>query len=139
MLMRWVLSSVVVTNFVDGSGMGNFFTYYEAGGLGPSRWAFLELDGDTENQCGGTGGISGYGQSPVTISDQIQKAVCDTNMDAYKFIPGTCDWNDLWFTISNNGKPCQRHMKPVAFFFYSWFFAQSDYSHNFRLDVNFRC
>ncbi|KAL7579359.1 hypothetical protein ACA910_014033 [Epithemia clementina (nom. ined.)] len=96
-----------VVQLCHGAGVGNFFTYYESGGLGPSRWAFLELGDDHKNQCGGTGGTSGYGQSPVTISAETQDRACDTNMNGYKFFPGTCTWDDLVFSISNNGVKVQ--------------------------------
>ena len=79
---------------------GDGYTYYEAGGLGPSNWAFLELEG---NQCGGTNGASGYGQSPVTVPDDVNSN-CDTDMGMYNFEGGSCGWFDLEFSISNNGK-----------------------------------
>ena len=83
----------------DAAGVGTFYTYYEEGGLGPNNWAFLGLDG---NQCGGTNGASGYGQSPVTIDSETNSR-CNTDMAAYRFLPGTCMWSDLEFSLSNNG------------------------------------
>ena len=85
---------------VDAAGTGTFYTYFEEGGLGPSNWQFLDMDG---NQCGGTKGASGYGQSPVTIEQSVTD-MCDTDMAAYSFKGGDCTWDDLEFTISNNGK-----------------------------------
>ena len=84
----------------NGAGVGTFFTYFEDGGLGPSNWQFLNMDDG--NQCGGTFGASGYGQSPVTISSTVVNK-CDTDMSAYNFVGGDCTWNELSFTISNNG------------------------------------
>ena len=85
---------------VDAAGIGTFYTYYELGGLGPENWANLQIDG---NQCGGTQGASGYGQSPVTI-DAETASRCNTDMVAYTFDGGDCTWDDLKFSISNNGK-----------------------------------
>jgi carbonic anhydrase len=75
------------------------YTYYEDGGKGPSNWATLPIDG---NECGGTNGASGFGQSPVTVPSSTV-GTCDTDMAAYKFNAGTCAWNQLDFTSSNNG------------------------------------
>jgi hypothetical protein len=84
---------------VDAAG-GDLFTYYESGGLGPSNWANLEIDG---NQCGGTNGASGFGQSPVTI-DSETVSTCDTDLAAYEFNGGDCTWDDLAFSINNGGE-----------------------------------
>ena len=85
----------------DAAG-GNLYTYYESGGLGPSNWANLEIDG---NQCGGTNGASGFGQSPVTI-DSETVSTCDTDLAAYEFNGGDCTWDDLKFSINNGGESC---------------------------------
>ena len=101
--MKLLFGSAVflaLSRYADAAGVGTFYTYYEDGGLGPNNWAFLGLDG---NQCGGTNGASGYGQSPVTI-DQETAEGCDANMKRYKFDSGSCGWEDLSFSISNNGK-----------------------------------
>ena len=37
MKLHWSLSAASLLTVVDGAGVGNFFTYYETGGLGPSR------------------------------------------------------------------------------------------------------
>ena len=79
---------------------GDGYTYYELGGLGPSNWPFLQFEG---NQCGGTQGQSGYGQSPVTI-EQLTLDHCNTDMRDYSFNAGDCTWNDLDFSISDGGK-----------------------------------
>ena len=88
-----------LANTVNGAGVGTFFTYFEEGGLGPNNWKFLDMEG---NQCGGTQGMSGYGQSPVTITADVAET-CDTDMASYKFKSGDCTWNELEFSISNNG------------------------------------
>ena len=95
--MRWLLAGLV-SRYLISSLFSH--TYYEAGGLGPSNWAFLDLAG---NQCGGTNGASGYGQSPVTVSADTDLR-CDTDMGMYNFEGGTCEWSDFDFSISNNGK-----------------------------------
>jgi len=79
---------------------GNTYTYYEDGGLGPENWATLPIDG---NQCGGTLGLSTFGQSPVTI-DEATGSSCDTSLSQYSFTGGNCTWTDLEFSISNGGK-----------------------------------
>ena len=79
---------------------GGGYTYYEDGGLGPSNWAFLSIDG---NQCGGTTGASGFGQSPVTI-DEKTGGFCDTSMYQYEFNGGECTWDQLDFSIGSTGK-----------------------------------
>ena len=100
--MRFTLASTLLflkAQAVYSAG-GDGYTYYEAGGLGPSNWAFLDLEG---NQCGGTNGASGFGQSPVTVSEDTGIR-CDTDMGMYDFEGGTCEWTDFDFSISNNGK-----------------------------------
>ncbi|KAL7566894.1 hypothetical protein ACA910_008621 [Epithemia clementina (nom. ined.)] len=99
MKLHWSLAGASLFTVVDGAGIGNFFTYYDVGGLGPDRWPFLEID---NNQCGGMGGKSGFGQSPVAIPQTVNDS-CDTNKDAYLFNGGDCTWDDLKFSISNNG------------------------------------
>ena len=94
-----VAATAATVGVVNGAGVGTFFTYFENGGLGPSNWQFLNMD---ENQCGGTSGKSGFGQSPVTISSTTTQR-CDTDMSAYSFKGGDCTWDDLDFSISNNG------------------------------------
>ena len=100
----WTLSLLLLMMMMigstNGAGVGTFFTYFEDGGLGPSQWQFLSMENN--NQCGGTYGQSGYGQSPVTIVESVTKR-CDTDMSAYSFIGGDCTWDQLDFTISNNG------------------------------------
>jgi len=81
---------------VDGAGEGTFYTYYDLGGLGPGNWPLLDMD---QNQCGGTGGSTGYGQSPIAVPSME----CTTDLAGYSFTPGNCDWNDLYFSLSNNG------------------------------------
>ena len=95
----FVAASALMSIGVNGAGVGTFFTYFEEGGLGPNNWKFLDMEG---NQCGGTQGASGYGQSPVTITADVADT-CDTDMASYKFKSGDCTWNDLEFSISNNG------------------------------------
>jgi hypothetical protein len=85
------------------SATTNFYTYYEDGDLGPSNWAHLILPLNGVNQCGGTNGESGFGQSPVTIDEKTNKK-CDTNMAGYDFIAGDCTWGQLDFNVLNNGK-----------------------------------
>lgn len=92
-------TSSLLFGTTDGAGVGTFFTYFEEGGLGPSQWQFLNME---DNQCGGTYGKSGYGQSPVTIVESVTKR-CDTDMSAYSFTGGDCSWDELDYTISNNG------------------------------------
>ncbi|KAL7565219.1 hypothetical protein ACA910_016557 [Epithemia clementina (nom. ined.)] len=99
MKLHWNLAGASLLAVVDGAGIGNFFTYYDAGGLGPDRWPFLDMEG---NECGGMGGATGYGQSPVTISQAVE-STCDTDKAAYSFTGGDCTWNDLKFSLSNNG------------------------------------
>lgn len=94
-----LLSALVGKWAVEGAGGGTFFTYYEEGGFGPSRWEYLAMDG---NQCGGMKGATGYGQSPVSISESV-RFKCDTDMSMYDFRGGDCTWDELDFTISNNG------------------------------------
>jgi carbonic anhydrase len=89
--------------YTKATGDGDFYTYYEEGGFGPSRWEFLQLS-NGNNQCGGTAGQSGYGQSPVTIASDVS-GKCDTDTESnYDFTAGSCSFDDLSFTISNNGK-----------------------------------
>jgi carbonic anhydrase len=83
---------------------GAVFTYYETGGFGPSNWTNLEIE---NNECGGTNGASGFGQSPVTIDAETVRT-CDTDMAAYNFEGGNCGWNDLKFSIGSNGKQAAR-------------------------------
>ncbi len=100
--MKFTLSALLVSqilNQVYGSGEEGF-TYFETGGLGPDNWAFLQLDG---NQCGGTLGLSTFGQSPVTI-DEATASGCNTGMSQYNFTAGSCQWTDLKFSINNGGK-----------------------------------
>ncbi|KAL7575679.1 hypothetical protein ACA910_011497 [Epithemia clementina (nom. ined.)] len=99
MKLHWSLAGASLFGVVDGAGIGNFFTYCDAGGLGPDRWPFLDLEG---NQCGGMGGTTGYGQSPVTISQSVDN-MCDTDKAVYAFTGGECTWDDLEFSISNSG------------------------------------
>ena len=102
--MKFILNAALLlalgSKSIDAAGVGTFYTYYELGGLGPENWANLQIDG---NQCGGTKGASGYGQSPVTI-DAETTGRCHTDMAAYDFDGGDCTWSDLKFSISNNGK-----------------------------------
>ena len=76
------------------------FTYYETGGLGPSKWATLPIEA---NQCGGTMGKSTFGQAPVTI-DGPTLNTCNTGMSQFSFTGGDCEWSDLKFLITNNGE-----------------------------------
>jgi hypothetical protein len=102
--MKLYFSLAALFASADAAGVGNFFTYYEAGGLGPSRWQFLEIEG---NQCGGMEGATGFGQSPVTIDNSVRitsGGQCHTDKSKYSFQAGTCKWSDLIFSISNNGK-----------------------------------
>ena len=99
--MKLALSAALLTQLFSGvSGEGSSYTYFEDGGLGPSNWANLEIE---DNECGGTQGKSGFGQSPVTV-DEATVSGCDTNMKSYNFMGGDCAWTDLSFTISNGGK-----------------------------------
>ena len=123
---------------------GNYVTYYEEGGLGPSRWEFLpwiddetgqddddddrptqpkpgenrgvlDLDGQPimkKNQCGGTAGLSGFGQSPVTVDEETQSRPCDTDLSSYNFVLGDCRWEDLTFAITNNGMFIMMNLAP---------------------------
>lgn len=93
------LALVQLLNQVSASGEEGF-TYFETGGLGPDNWAFLQIEG---NQCGGTLGLSTYGQSPVTI-DEATVSGCNTGMSQYSFTGGNCQWTDLEFSINNGGK-----------------------------------
>lgn len=82
----------------SGAGGGQWFSYFHKGGLGPDRWALLQTP---DNQCGG--GITEepfvqYGQSPVPVETTSCKATFD-----YTFEAGTCTFNDLKFSLSNNG------------------------------------
>lgn len=82
----------------SGAGEGQWFSYFEKGGLGPSRWSLLQTP---DNQCGG--GVTespfiDYGQSPVNIAP----TECAGTFD-YTFSKGDCSFNDLHFSISNNG------------------------------------
>ena len=104
--MKFILSSAFLLAMfgssqvvVDGQSFDGF-TYYELGGLGPSSWPFLQFEG---NQCGGTQGQSGYGQSPVSI-EQLTLDHCNTNMVDYNFDGGDCKWEDLRFSINDGGK-----------------------------------
>jgi hypothetical protein len=97
--MKFLVAASFLATTVNAAGSGTFFTYYEEGGFGPSNWALLTLEG---NQCGGTNGASGFGQSPVTIVQDVSDN-CDTDMSAYEFTAGDCTWDDLDFTIANNG------------------------------------
>ncbi|KAL7575681.1 hypothetical protein ACA910_011499 [Epithemia clementina (nom. ined.)] len=99
MKLHWRLAGASLFTVVDGAGIGKFFTYYDVGGLGLARWPFLEME---NNQCGGMGGQSGYDQSPVTIPQTVDSN-CDTIKDAYSFNIGDCTWDDLKFSIGNNG------------------------------------
>jgi carbonic anhydrase len=81
-------------------GASASFGYSEFNDFGPSNWANLPSEG---NQCGGTNGASGFGQSPVTISAETVSS-CDTGLGDYDFFPGDCAWDQLSFTIGNNGK-----------------------------------
>mmetsp|Transcript_16830 Transcript_16830/g.22116 ORF Transcript_16830/g.22116 Transcript_16830/m.22116 type:complete len:106 (-) Transcript_16830:64-381(-) len=103
--MKLVLSLAVfavVTKIAHGAAGDGLYTYYEEGGLGPNRWQFLDLE---NNQCGGTGGASGYGQSPIKILSDYQNS-CFQGYEAYEFNAGDCKWDQLDFTIGNNGKKC---------------------------------
>mmetsp|Transcript_23679 Transcript_23679/g.36571 ORF Transcript_23679/g.36571 Transcript_23679/m.36571 type:complete len:789 (-) Transcript_23679:232-2598(-) len=100
--MKLVLSLAVfavVTKIAHGAAGDGLYTYYEEGGLGPNRWQFLDLE---NNQCGGTGGASGYGQSPIKILSDYQNS-CFQGYEAYEFNAGDCKWDQLDFTIGNNG------------------------------------
>ena len=108
--MKLYFSLATLLATADAAGVGNFFTYYEAGGLGPSRWQFLEIDG---NQCGGMEGASGFGQSPVTIDNSVRitsGGKCDTDKAKYSFEAGDCKWSDLKFSISNSGTSAVRSL-----------------------------
>jgi hypothetical protein len=96
--MKFSIATELLLIYTQGASA--FYAYSEFGDLGPSNWASLLSDG---NECGGTNGDSGFGQSPVTISeDTVEK--CDTNMEAYEFVGGSCTWGELDFIIGNNGK-----------------------------------
>ena len=99
--MKLAFTAILLTQLINGiSGDGAVYTYFEDGGLGPSNWATLQIE---DNQCGGTQGKSGFGQSPVTV-DEATVSGCDTGMSQYSFTGGDCQWTDLLFTISNGGK-----------------------------------
>jgi carbonic anhydrase len=104
--MKLILNSALFLALASKSidaASGDLYTYYESGGLGPANWANLEIDG---NQCGGTNGASGFGQSPVTI-DSETVSTCDTDLSAYEFNGGDCTWDDLAFSINNGGECMQ--------------------------------
>lgn len=101
----------------SGAGEGQWFSYFEKGGLGPSRWALLRTP---ENQCGGgltpddVSGVDGiftgekwsdYGQSPVAVKWED----CQGTFD-YEFESGDCTFEQLEYSISNNGVKVQ----PIA-------------------------
>ncbi|KAL7560108.1 hypothetical protein ACA910_005363 [Epithemia clementina (nom. ined.)] len=67
----------------------------------------------TVNQCGGTHGWSGYGQSPVTIDTTTSQA-CHGNVHSkYRELQsGNCQWTDLQFVLTNYGVKILR--KPTA-------------------------
>ena len=95
-----LLALAVQRQEVEAAGGGTFYTYFDVGGLGPARWAGLQLEG---NQCAGTNLVSGYGQSPVAIPE-IAPDQCDTNtQNDYVFDGGDCTWDDLQYSIGNNG------------------------------------
>ena len=118
----WLLLMVSGTMAVVGESAdrNTWITYYDhVGGLGPLHWPHLVLNPNSENtpkedhkekddtswwwwkenQCGGTQGWSGYGQSPISITP----SECDTDMSSYDYELGTCHWNDLEFRVTNYG------------------------------------
>ena len=103
--MKFILGSsfllALSSSFKSADAAGqDGYTYYELGGLGPSQWPYLQLDG---NQCGGTQGQSGFGQSPITVGIETTET-CDTGMSAYSFAGGDCTWSDMLFSINSGGK-----------------------------------
>lgn len=101
--MKFLFSSTILVALADAASE-KFYTYYEDGGFGPSNWANLAIDG---NQCGGTNGATGFGQSPVVVLDSVT-TTCDTDMSDYDFDGGDCTWADLKFEVVNNGTKKQR-------------------------------
>lgn len=98
--MKLAISTAIVSALAKAetaNAASDYYTYY--GEYGPDNWATLDV---ADNQCGGTNGSSGYGQSPVTVSSDVA-ATCDTDMSAYTFTGGDCTWSQLKFSSSNNG------------------------------------
>lgn len=92
------LLAALLPRQADGAGEGQWFAYFHEGGLGPDRWPILQTP---DNQCGGNileEQYSQYGQSPVAV----ETTECSGKFD-YKFRAGTCSFEDLKFSISNNG------------------------------------
>jgi len=99
-LLFRVLLLALAAERTNAAGGGTFYTYFDLGGLGPERWPSLQLEG---NQCAGTNLVSGYGQSPVAIPE-IATDQCDSNTkNDYSFNAGDCTWDDLEYSIGNNG------------------------------------
>lgn len=97
----------VVLRAQQASANVGIFSYYETaidglGPVGPSQWPNLVLHDDHgHNECGGTGQLTGFGQSPIVFPDFAGKQ-CDSNFNGYSFEAGTCTWDDLRFSIENN-------------------------------------